>query len=172
MNIFEINGRIGELCNGVVNEETGEVEFTEEAMAELEKLTGERDSFIEYLIMATKNDDAFIRALEEEKDSIADRIAAAKKKKERRNEFIKSLLAGNKFVTPKVQATFRTTKNVVKYDIPEKDYKDFLIENELFQYLNKKEHYDISKTAIKEAIEKGEKVPGASLVDSVSMTIK
>jgi len=79
------------------------------------------------------------------------------------------LLNGQKFVTPKVSTTFRTTHDVV--NIADEDAaKTYFIENEMFDYL--KTEYKISKTAIKDAIKSGEKVPYATLVDNTSMTIK
>lgn len=172
MNVFEIDDRLQKIVNGNVDEETGEVIFSEETLAEIEALKLKREEFIEYLCLAQKNDEALHQAINNEKKVLMDRDASLVKRMERREDFIKYLLQGNKFVTPKVSATLRTTHDVVKLAKNEKELKAFYIDNKFFDYLTKTEDYKISKTAIKAAINAGEQVPYATLEDSVSITIK
>lgn len=169
MNIFEIDERMAHIVNGNVDEETGEITFSDKMLEELEELNIQRDQAIEGMCLASKNDEAFEKAVDDEIKILQEKKKHTANRRNRRNEFIKYLLNGQKFVTPKVSTTFRTTHDVV--NIADEDAaKTYFIANEMFDYL--KTEYKISKTAIKDAIKSGEKVPYATLVDNTSMTIK
>ena len=161
MTLYEINGKIAELLEGAVDQETGEIQ--EEALAALEDLEIARETKIENVGLFIKNLEADAKAIKEEAKNLTARAKAAENKAEGLRNYLAYCLGGEKFQTPKLAVTFRHSKKVV------------VDENRLFEipeeYLRNKEP-EVDKKRVSEALKSGEAIPGCTLVDSVTMQIK
>lgn len=142
-----------------VNEETGEVID----IAAIEKLEMERDVKIENIALWIKDLKAEADAIKKEKQNLAARQASADGKAESLKNYLKYILEGNKFTTPKVSISYRNNTSV-KYDpahlldIPAKflDYGE----------------PTVKKSLVKEKLKAGEDVAYCRLETTQSMIIK
>lgn len=151
MNIYEIDEAIMNCIN-----EDGEV-IDLEAM---ERLQMERAEKIENVACWVKNLESDIAALYEEEKNLAARRKAAENKAESLRKYLAMALGGQKFSTPRVAISYRKSTQV-SIPVPEKVPASWY-----------KASYSVDKAAIKKALQNGEKVPGASLVENLNMQIK
>lgn len=157
MTLYEINEKIRAFLEENVDPETGEI-LNLDTLGDLEL---ERSVKLENYALAIKNIRADIAAIKSEEDSLKARRERLECTEKRLSETLKSELNGEKFVTARVQITHRKTSSVEVLDIkalPEK-------------FLRYKPA-EADKTAIKAAINSGESVDGARIVNGLSMTIK
>lgn len=153
-NLYSIDSAI----LSVIDEETGEI-IDENALAVLEQ---NRLMAIEEILLYYKNHTSNYEALKAESERIKERMDQEKKRAESAKNFMEKYLAGEKFESPRVKATFRKSESVDVFDkgqIPDK-------------YLRMTVSYDPNKTEIKKAIKEGQEVPGAKLVQKNNITIK
>ena len=153
MTLYEIDQQLLD-C---IDLETGEIIDAEK----LTELTMERDEKIEKVALWIKELKAEAEALKAEKQSFADRQRAAENKIESLKKWLVDALNGEKFKTTKVAVSFRKTKSV---DVPD----IFALDENYVKYAEP----TADKAAIKKAIEAGETVKGAQLVENVSVSIK
>lgn len=153
MTLYEIDQQLLD-C---IDLETGEIIDAEK----LTELTMERDEKIEKVALWIKELKAEAEALKAEKQSFADRQKAAENKIESLKKWLADALNGEKFKTTKVAVSFRKTKSV---DVPD----IFALDENYIKYAEP----TADKAAIKKAIEAGETVKGAQLVENVSISIK
>lgn len=153
MKLYEIN----EAILGCIDQETGEVIDPEK----LDALTMERETKLENVALWIKDLKAEAEALKAEKQAFADRQKAAETKAESLKKYLEYALSGEAFKTTKVAVSFRKTKSVKINDI-------FKISNEYLKYAEP----TADKAAIKKAIEAGEQIEGAELVEGLSVSIK
>jgi hypothetical protein len=160
MNLYEITAE-QEMLNNLLEESMGEL--TPELEAALEINLDNFNAKAEGYVKAIKNYKA-------EQDAIAEEIKKLQAKKktcenaiDRMKDALKTAMVV--FDTPKVQAgvfkiSLTTSKsvNIVDEDAIPQDYK--------------KVKYEVSKTDIKKAIEAGETVEGAEIVENKSITIR
>lgn len=99
--------------------------------------------------------------IDPEKQAFADRQKAAENKAESLRKWLAHALDGSPFKTTKVAVSFRKTKSVQVSDI-----------NSLGLEFLKYSEPTPDKTAIKKAIEAGQDVSGAALVESLSLSVK
>lgn len=158
MNIFEINAQLRAIADGAeFDEETGEI-FDEQAIMDLQIAREEKLEGIACLIKEAK---AMGDALKAEKESLYKR----QKAEERKVESLKHLLTvcmedGEKFKSARAQISWRASKSVEVQD-------EALIPEEYLKVVT-----EPNKTAIKLAIERGEEVPGAAIVQKNNVVIK
>ena len=153
MTLYEIDQQ---LLN-CIDLETGEI-------IDADKLTAlqmERDEKIENVALWIKDLKADIDALKAEKQAFADRQKSAERTLESLNKWLTSALAGEKFKTTKVAVSFRKTKSVQIDNILDLDES----------FLRYKDP-EPDKKAIKDAIEAGQAVKGAQLVENTSISVK
>lgn len=162
MRLYEINAALEELLNQV-DPETGELVCDMDA---LEALSIEREEKLEGLALYCKNLTAEAEAIKAEKLALEKRQKAALNRAEKARDFLARMLAGEKFTTPKVAVSWRTSQAVQLDD-------DFLPWAMQYgdQYLSYKDP-DPDKKAIAAALKAGEAVPGAELVTNLNMQIK
>lgn len=163
MRLYEINAEIDALLSAV-DPETGELTVDMEA---LEALEMERDAKLENLALAVKNYASDIAALKAEENALAERRGALERQMKRAKDYLERNLNGEKFSTPRVAVTYRRTEAVaiddealffgwcthhpafIRFEVPKPD-----------------------KTAIKTALKAGEEVPGATLEQRISMSVR
>lgn len=153
MTLYEIDQKLLD-C---IDLETGEI-LNEERLNELQM---ERNEKLEKVALWIKELNAEADALKAEKQAFADRQKAAENKAESLKKWLADALAGEKFKTTKVMVSFRKTKSVEVSDI-------FALDENYVKYSEP----TADKAAIKKAIEAGEIVKGAQLVEGTSISIK
>ena len=153
MTLYEIDQQIMD-C---IDLETGEIIDAEKLSA----LQMERDEKIENVALWIKDLKAEIDALKAEKQAFADRQKSAERTLESLNKWLTNALAGEKFKTTKVAVSFRKTKSVQIDNVLDLDES----------FLRYKDP-EPDKKAIKDAIEAGQTVKGAQLVENTSISVK
>lgn len=153
MNLYEIN----EAILGCIDDETGEILDADR----LEHLNIERDEKIENVALWIKNLEAEATALKAEKLAFAERQAKAEKKVESLKKYLLSSLEGVNFKSTKAAVTFRKSQKVEIPDI-------FKLDENYLKYSEP----TADKAAIKKAIQAGQTVEGATLTESMSVSIK
>ena len=143
---------------GCVDTETGEIIDPEK----LDALEMEREKKIEAVILWRKDLLAEAEAVKKEADVLSKRAKSCENKAEQLKNYISYALNGEKFKTDRCSVSYRKTSGVVLDDI----YK---VSSKFWGDI--KESW-ISKTKIKEAIEKGETVEGAHIEERQSISIK
>jgi hypothetical protein len=158
MTLYYINEQIRKAIELGFDPETGEIL---DASA-LEQLQIDRDEKVENICLYIKDLYAEADAIYNERRALEEREKASEKKADSLSRYLQSMLAGEKFKTPKCAVSYRKTQAVNIVD-------ETLIPNE---YLRFKTTSAPDKAAIKDAIKAGKDVPGAMLEERQSMTIK
>lgn len=152
MKLYEID----EAILSCIDEETGEV-IDEERLTELAL---EREKKIENVALWYKNIKADIEAYKQEKAYFDQKQKQAEKKAESLKSYLSVALNGQSFNATRVKIGFRNSLSVEITDI-DKIGKDFI-------------NYDPKpdKKAIKQALQEGELIDGAVLVEKLNIQIK
>lgn len=154
MNLYEIDKAI----LACIDPETGEL-LDEDALTNLQM---ERTQKIKNVALWLKNLNASAAAYKAERDAFDERMKQAQKKAESLKRYLADALGGEKFVTDECAVSFRKSTAVNVLDeaaIPA-------------AYMAEKISKTPDKAAIKAAIKSGIEVPGAALVDNLSVQIK
>lgn len=157
MKLYEIEEEI----MNVFDPETGEI-LDEDKLAKLEM---ERDRKIENIALYIKNLESDAEQIKVEKNALAAREKSAKNKAESLRTFLSGYLAGQKFSTPKVAISFRSSTSV-EADV------GALIGSDIGQDYLKYAEPTADKVAIKKALQEGIVLPGCALVTNQNMQIK
>lgn len=166
MTLYEINSQIEALLDRMyetVDEEIGEV--NEDITAELAELNMARDQKLDNIGAYIKNLDAEAKAIKDEMDALKKRLDSKKNKIESLKEYVANDLqyhGDTKKESPRVVFSFRKSKAVEITD-------ESLIPS---GYIVTKTETRVDKIAIKHAIDECCEVPGAVLVDRLSLQIK
>lgn len=165
MNYYELDNQVKEIMalyeqglTEAVDMETGEVFNLAE---KLESLEMEKEQKIKNLALYVKNNAMYIDGLKAEKKRIMDEIARMEKRVDGAKDYLKEITEGKGIKDPQFVISYRKTKSTNILDLS-------LIPD---QYLVMPEPKP-DKTAIKKAIEAGENIEGAEIVESVSMSVK
>lgn len=156
MTLYEINGKIREFLTENVDPETGEV-LNLDALNDLEL---ERSEKLESYALAIKNFRAAASAIKAEEDNLKARRERLGRTADRLSEILRSELNGEKMSTARVQVSYRRSKVTEIIDIgsiPDKFLKVTV---------------EPKKDDIKAAINAGESVSGAAVVEKTSIIIK
>lgn len=159
MTVYEIDQQLATLLNGVVDEETGEVIFSEDLNRAIEELTIAREEKIENCALAYKQYMAEAAALKAEKEFLVKplekRIKHLEASAKKASGFLEFALQGQPFETSKVKIGYSKAEST-EYD------EDFVA----WALKNKKKYPDIltpqepkvNKTAVKKYIKGGAKI--------------
>lgn len=161
MYIWEIDIRMQELFDQC-DPDTGEL--PEEAVQALEALQLERETKLEGWALSVKNDLAEVAAIEEAERTLAKRKKAAKNRADRKKARLAEMLNGEKLKTGRVSAYWRKSTSTALDE--GKTWQDF--DKRFLKYKDP----EISLTAIREAIEAGETVPGAHLQENNNLILR
>lgn len=160
--LFDITREYLEVFDRIeIDEETGEILNAEE----LDTLQGAFDEKAESVACYIKNLDAFTKDIKEEEAKMAERRKSAEKKVEYFKRYLTSCLDAvgrDKLETPKVKIGFRKSTQV-QIDDESSLPSDFVVETVTTKP---------DKTAIKKAIQAGQEVTGASLIENRNIQIK
>ncbi len=160
MNLYEIKSDMYAL----IDPETGEMRDFDA----WEELSVARDEKVEQTGLWIKNILATASAIDAEIKALTERRDTLRRRAEGLKEYLLVGLEGAKFETPKIRISGRRTTAVEITD--EARCVAWLIENgdDALTYQTPK----ISKTAVKDKIKNGATIPGAELVERVSVVIK
>lgn len=161
MNIYQIDQAILE-C---VDAETGEILDIER----LEQLQMDRDQKIENVACWYKDLVADAEKIRKEELTLADRRKVVENKADRLKKYLDDALAGQKFQTARCSITFRKTTRVEIAD-----------ETELIRWAETHDHRDcvtykapsVNKTNLTKLLKAQVDIPGAELVEGLSMGVK
>lgn len=153
MNLYEIDGEI----TACIDEETGEIIDFER----LSELTVERNSKLEGVALWIKNLESDATAIKAERDTLDKRMKSTENKAKSLREWLRGVLDGQKFETPKVRVSFRKSEST-EIDESVLDKK----------WCKEKVTYTPDKTAIKNAIKAGQTVAGAKIIVNQNIQIK
>ena len=157
MTLYEIDKALADF-EFEIDEETGEILNA----ADLDELKMAREDKIENIGLYIKNLEAEKEAVKHEKDNFADREKRLGKKIDSLKRYLTYALDGQKFSTPKVAVSFRKSESVLvkdKYLIPD-------------NYMNLSVVREPNKTAIKNALKRGEEIMGVELLEKRNISIK
>lgn len=160
--LYEINADLDELLTNV-DPETGELLIDPEA---LDELMLEREEKLEGIALAVKNADAEAKAIKAEEDALAERRRRIEKRRDGLRDFLQQSLAGEKLETPRVAVSYRRSKAL---EVNEAVFWPWAAD---YPYYIRRKDPEIDKKKITDAIKDGAEIPGAALVERVSMTIK
>lgn len=157
-----------ELWEMAIDEEIGEIKdsaLLEELQQGIETTLKEKSADI---VKYYKNRDSLIKNIDEEIEKLEKLKKLGKKKQENFENYIKMCMEKmgvKKIETPNGNITWSAGRESVDY------FDETLVPDE-YRVEKVKVTKEISKTLIKEAIKKGEKVPGAFLIRKSTINIK
>ena len=163
MTLYEIDHAIAEAFEAAIDPETGEITDSD-AWAELESLQMARETKLEGIGCWIKDLLAEASAIKTEEEALKKRRQSSEKKAESLKGYLAWTLEGQNFKTPKVAVSWRKSRAV---EIDEAVF--WKNPAECFVRYGKP---TADKKAITAALKDGGIVPGAALVEKVSMTIK
>lgn len=143
-----------------VDPETGEV-FDEETY---DAIQSDIEHVAEQLALEVKNAKAEVKAIKDEVKNLQNKALSAENREERCKGLLRYLLHGEKFKTPRANVFYRKSKSV---DV-RADFDELAAVNPGFIRVRK----EYNKTAIKEALENGQVVPGCEMVEKESVIVR
>lgn len=164
MKLYEIDRALVDVIESgySVDDETGEILFEP---SDLERLECDRTAKLEGCALYLKGLQAECDAMKAECERLQARLKTRQRKADRISQYILSsmLYMGDASLdTPRVELRTRKSKAVEVYDM----------EKLPWEFRRRKMVETPDKTAIKKAIAEGETVPGAALVEHVSLAMK
>lgn len=164
MELYKLDRAIADVIESgySVDDDTGEIMFEP---TDLERLEADRGAKLEACAIYAKNLQAEIEAFKAESERLQARLKARQRKLERMQQYVLSsmlYMGDTSFETPRV--ALRTRKSVF-VDVYEPDKLPV-------EYMRHKVTASPDKAAIKADIQAGEVVPGAELVERISLAIK
>lgn len=171
MKLYELTSDFAELFD-----EFESMEDDDMKQAWFDTLDGIEQEFevkAENIAVFIKELNAEIEALKQEEERLRARRKAKENKTESLKDYLKSCMiciGRLKIDTVKARISIRKNPEAAQFD-NEKDFVRMCMENDLDDFLRYKEP-EINKTAVKEALKAGEKIPGAELGRTQSIIIK
>ena len=161
MKLYEIDQEI----EALIDPETGEL-VDENAF---ETLQMARQDKIENLVLWLKNLTAEAKAVKEEADILLDRQRKLVQQAERLKDYIRVILDGEKFKTPRCSVSYRASESV---EIEDSAALLKWAESNHFDDCIRYKTPEISKTAVKERLKSGQAVPGARICKNRNLVVK
>lgn len=161
MSLYEIDLAILSL----VDEETGEIADWDA----FDALQMERETKLENVACWYKNLTAEAEAIRKEELNLAERRRSLERKSERLKSYLSEALGGEKFQTAKCAVSFRKT---TKVEISDAQHVAEWLEDHGHPDLVVYSMPTVSKTELSKLLKNGEIVPGAELVDGLSLSVK
>lgn len=157
MTLYEIDSKL----TALVDPETGELSDYEA----FEALQMEKDAKIENIACWIKDLKSDEQALKSEIDNLTARKRAAENRRTRLSEYLQTYLNGEKYKSARVNVSYRkSTKLEIQDEIEFASNCDI-------KFLRLR-HPEINKEEVKKALQAGEVIPGAALVQNSTIQIK
>lgn len=165
MKLYEINRAMLDVIESgySIDEETGEILFEP---ADLDTLEIERESKLEACALFAKNLQAEADAIKAERDRLDARLKAKQGKADRMKQYILGCMLALD------DAAFETARVAMR--IRRSSFVDVACEPDAlpFEYQRHKVTVTADKTALKKALQAGERIPGVMMAERESLTIK
>jgi hypothetical protein len=169
MKLYEVNQAIEDIFSLLVDPETGEVIPDEALLAQLESLQMERSRILEYLAKLVLNTRSQVSELKEEEKRLKERRAMLERKDDRLMAILDRECHGEKTDCGVATICYRKTTKVDVRD--DATAISWLMENGHPQCYRVPAP-EISKTEVKKLLTAGTEVPGVSLVQDYSCSLR
>lgn len=169
MKLYEVNQAIEDIFGLLVDPETGEVIPDEALLAQLESLQMERSRILEYLAKLVLNTRSQASGLKEEEKRLKERRAMLERKDDRLMAILDRECHGEKTDCGVATVCYRKTTKVDVSD--DATAISWLMENGHPQCYRVPTP-EISKTEVKKLLTAGTEVPGVSLVQDYSCSLR
>lgn len=170
MKLYEVNQAIEEIFDQMVDAETGEIlKESDELMEQLAALQMERSRILEYLAKLVLNTRAEAAGLKEEETRLKSRRERLEKKESKLMDILDRECAGEKTDLGVATLSYRKTSHV-----------DVADSAKAIRWLKRNKYHDcyrvkdpeIAKSEVKKLINAGIKVPGCSVVEDRSCSLR
>jgi len=158
MNLYEISAAIENAFMDCIDPETGEIVGDTSALDDLQI---QREEKIENIALFIKNLKAEAEAIQNEERKLKSRRQACENHADWLKKYLANNLQGEKFKSARVSISWRKSQAVEVEDV-------WKLPAEYIRMADP----EPKKTEIKEALKQGIEIPGAELVDNLSMTIR
>ena len=158
MNLYEINSKLESAFMACIDPETGEVIGD---TAELDALQIQRDEKVENIACLIKNLKAEAEAIQNEERKLKSRRQACENHADWLKKYLANNLQGEKFKSARVSISWRKSQAVEVEDV-------WKLPEEFVRMADP----EPKKRELAEALKAGLEIPGAELVDNISMTIR
>ena len=169
MKLYEVNQAIEGIFEILVDPETGEILPDETLLAQLDALQMERSRILEYLAKLVLNTKAQIGAIKEEEQRLRERRYGCDRKVERLMAILDRECAGEKTDCGVATVCYRKTSRVEVGD--DTAAVSWLMANG-HSTCYKVPAPEISKTEVKKLLTAGTEVPGVTLVQDYSCSLR
>ena len=170
MKLYEINESIASVMDKLeVDPDTGEITNSESVLAELDGLSQQRQEVLEWIAKEILNGRAEAEMLKTEEQRLKARRSAIEKKEEKLMSVLERECGGKKTNLGVATLSYRKTTKTIVYD--DLLAIKFLEETER-TYCLKYAKPEVRKTEVKALINSGTEVPGVSIVNDVSVSLK
>lgn len=169
MTIYEIDAQIRAVLDGLVDPETGEVSDDADALEALDALTMERNTKLENIACYCKNVSADVAALKTEESALKKRRETLERTAERLKRYLSDSLNGQKFHSTRADVTFRKTERL---EVNQAALAIASLKSGGYEDALRFKDPEIDKAKVKQYLKDGADIPGVTLVQSLSPTIK
>lgn len=169
MKLYEVNQLIANIFEQLVNPETGEVIPDEALLAQLDSLQMERSRILEYLAKLVLNTKADAAALKEEEQRLKERRATLERKVDRLMGILDRECAGEKTDCGVATVCYRRT---TKVDVADSQTAITWLKANGYDSCYKQPDPEVSKTEVKKLLQGGMEIPGITLTQDLSCSLR
>ena len=169
MKLYEVNQLIANIFEQLVNPETGEVIPDEALLAQLDSLQMERSRILEYLAKLVLNTKADATALKEEEQRLKERRATLERKVDRLMGILDRECAGEKTDCGVATVCYRRT---TKVDVADSQTAITWLKANGYDSCYKQPDPEVSKTEVKKLLQGGMEIPGITLTQDLSCSLR
>ena len=169
MKLYEVNQAIEGIFEMLVDPETGELLPDETLLAQLDALQMERSRILEYLAKLVLNTKSQIASIKEEEQRLRDRRHGCDRKVDRLMAILDRECAGEKTDCGVATVCYRKT---TKVDIADSQAAVDWLSEHGHSNCYRIPAPEISKTEVKRLLTAGTEVPGVTLVQDLSCSLK
>ncbi|MCD7772241.1 MAG: siphovirus Gp157 family protein [Oscillospiraceae bacterium] len=170
MKLYEVNAAIESLFDEMVDAETGEILMeSDELMEQLAALEMERSRILEYLAKLVLNTRAEAAALKEEETRLKSRRERLEKKESKLMDILDRECAGEKTDLGVATLSYRKTSHV---DVADIDKAIRWLKRNKYRDCYRVKDPEVAKSEVKKLINAGIKVPGCSVVEDRSCSLR
>lgn len=170
MKLYEVNRAIEELALKLdPDPETGEVTATEDILNELDTLQMERSRILEYLAKLVLNCRAEATSIKAEEKRLAERRHSLEDRDARLMQILDRECAGQKTDCGVATVNYRATSRV---DVSDSRKAISWLKRHKYTDCYRTPEPEVNKTDIKKLLSAGKKIPGVTLVQDKSCSLK
>lgn len=170
MKLYEVNQAIEELAAKLDHDpETGEVIATEDILQELDSLQMERSRILEYLAKLVLNCRAEASSIKTEEKRLADRRRSLENRDARLMQILDRECAGQKTDCGVATVNYRATSRV---EVSDSRKAISWLKRHKYTDCYRTPEPELSKAEVKKLLSAGEKIPGVTLVQDKSYSLK